>query len=97
MCLTPKRPRSSFGMSARAWGSSANPLKQPSLTIWGFPKIRGTLFGDPHIKDYSILGSILGSPYLGKLPYTQENASSLASVISFNARRTWLVFDLQGC
>ena len=29
----------------------------------------GTLFGDPHNKDYSILGSILGSPYFGKLPY----------------------------
>ena len=31
--------------------------------IWGFPKIRDTLVG------YSILGSILGSPYFGKLPY----------------------------
>ena len=37
--------------------------------IWGFPKIRGTIFGSPHNKDYSILGSILGSPYFGKLPY----------------------------
>ena len=27
------------------------------------------LFGGPQNKDYSILGSILGSPYLGKLPY----------------------------
>ena len=35
----------------------------------GFPKIRGALFGGPHNKDYSILGSILGSPYFGKLPY----------------------------
>ena len=33
------------------------------------PKIRGTLFGGPNNKDYSILGSILGSPYFGKLPY----------------------------
>ena len=39
------------------------------IVIWGFPKIRGTLFGGPHNKDYSILGSILGSPYFGKLPY----------------------------
>ena len=30
---------------------------------WGFPKI-----GRPHYKDYSLLGSILGSPYLGKAP-----------------------------
>ena len=34
---------------------------------WEFPKIRCTFFG-PHNKDYSILGSILGSPFLGKLP-----------------------------
>ena len=34
----------------------------------GFPKIRGTLFGGLNNKDYSILGSILGSPYFGKLP-----------------------------
>ena len=37
-------------------------------TMWGFPKIRGTLIGGPHNKDYSILGSILGSPNFGKLP-----------------------------
>ena len=42
---------------------------QAGLEIWGFPKISGTLFGGPHNKDYSILGSILGSPYFGKLPY----------------------------
>ena len=37
--------------------------------MWGFPKIGGTFFGGSHNKDYSILGSILGSPYFGKLPY----------------------------
>ena len=26
-------------------------------------------FGGPYHKDYSVLGSILGSPYFGKLPY----------------------------
>ena len=36
----------------------------------GFPKIRGTFLGGPYNKDYSILGSTLGSPYLGKLPQT---------------------------
>ena len=35
----------------------------------GFPKIRGTFLGSPKNKDYSIFGSKLGSPYLGKLPY----------------------------
>ena len=29
--------------------------------MWGFPKIRGTLFGGPYNKDCSISGSILGS------------------------------------
>ena len=38
--------------------------------VWGFPKIWGTLIGGPHNKDYSILGSILGSPNFGKLPHT---------------------------
>ena len=37
--------------------------------IWWFPKIRGTFLGCPHNKDYSILGSILGSPDFGKVPY----------------------------
>ena len=37
--------------------------------IGEFPKIRGTLFGGPHNKDYRILVSILGSPHFGKLPY----------------------------
>ena len=41
-------------------------LKNPS---WGFPKIRGTILGGPNNKDYSILGSILGSTYFGKLPH----------------------------
>ena len=36
-----------------------------SCTIWGFPKVRGALIGVPHNKDYSKLGSILGSPYKG--------------------------------
>ena len=35
---------------------------------WEFPKIRDTLFGGPHNKDDSILGSILRSLYFGKLP-----------------------------
>ena len=42
------------------------------LITWEFPKIRGTLFGGPHNKDYSILGSILGSPNFGKLPHVFE-------------------------
>ena len=37
----------------------------------GVSQIRGTLFRGPYNKDYSILGSILGSPYFGKLPYSK--------------------------
>ena len=33
----------------------------------------GFLIGGPHNKDYSVLGSILGSPNFGKLPYNQPN------------------------
>ena len=34
----------------------------------GVPKIRGTFLGGSNNKDCSIWGSILGSPYFGKLP-----------------------------
>ena len=35
---------------------------------WEFPKIRGTLFGVPYIKDPTISGTTLGSPCLRQLP-----------------------------
>ena len=34
----------------------------------GVSQNQGYPFGGPHSKDYSILGSTLGSPYFGKLP-----------------------------
>ena len=37
----------------------------------GGSQIRGTILGGPYNKDYSILGSILGSPILGNYPITQ--------------------------
>ena len=42
--------------------------------MWGFPKIAGYVIGGPKNKDHSIWGSILGSPYFGKLPCTFNNA-----------------------
>ena len=39
-----------------------------STGFLGFPK-NSYPFGGPHNKDYGTWGSILGSPYLGKLPY----------------------------
>ena len=35
--------------------------------MWGFGKIRGTFGGVPAIR-IIVFGSILGSPYFGKLP-----------------------------
>ena len=42
------------------------------LSYLGVSQNRGTLFGCPYNKDYSILGSILGSPYFGKLPSSMK-------------------------
>ena len=64
-------------------------LKVQGLKIWGLLSFcrtgrfrylgvsqnLGYQFRGPHIKDYSILGSILGSPYLGKLPFVSEAMS----------------------
>ena len=56
----------------RIWKPKTDPMKAvlcSKVTIWGFPKIRGTFVGVPHSKDYNMLESILGSPYFGKLLY----------------------------
>ena len=37
----------------------------------GVSQNQGYHFRGPHNKDYSILGSILGLPYFGKLPYIE--------------------------
>ena len=40
------------------------------MSIWEFPKIRGTLSGGPYNKDPTIYkGTILGSPIFGNPPY----------------------------
>ena len=45
-------------------------LCRPSWkNAWGFRKFGGTILRGPHSKDYSIWGSMLGSPYLGKVPF----------------------------
>ena len=49
-------------------GSLVQKLLKGLGHMWGFPKIRGTSYGGPDNKDYSILGSILGSPHFGKVP-----------------------------
>ena len=49
----------------------APPTTHSKRTHVGFLTL-GVPFGGPNNKDYSILGSILGSPYFGKLPYNEE-------------------------
>ena len=50
----------------------------------------GDLFGDPYIKDYSILGSILGSPYLGKLANESCFSGGPAGIYGFRfATMSW--------
>ena len=36
--------------------------------LGGFPEVGAPFLLGPHSKEYSIFGSILGSPYFGKLP-----------------------------
>ena len=38
----------------------------------GFRKLGVLFFGGPTNRDYSILGSILGSPHFGKLPFGEK-------------------------
>ena len=47
----------------------------PFKCIWGFPKIKGTLSGVPMLRIiafWGFLGSLLGSPYFRKLPYSVD-------------------------
>ena len=59
--------------------SSTRILVQDAVFIWGFPKIRGTFLGVPIIR-ISILGSILGSPYFGKLPYDEHKTTEFGAL-----------------
>ena len=57
------------------------PKLQPKLLMGSSPKL-GVPFWGPHNKDDNILGSILGSPYLGKLilPYMSVSTCVLCPV-----------------
>ena len=61
--------------------NAASIILRPVRTIWGYPKIRIGHFERPNNKDYSILGSMLGSLYFGKLPYT-DNITKYSSFCS---------------
>ena len=55
----------------------------------------GTFLGDPHNKDYSILRSILGSPYFGKLPNpeSQSKPARLLRTMSGSPCGSWLAIS----
>ena len=48
----------------------------------GFPQVRATFLGGPYNKDYSISGSVFGSPCLWKLP-KQVPFTALCSMFVF--------------
>ena len=48
-----------------------------AFRVWGFQKI-GVSFRGPDNKDCTIKGSMLGSPYLGRLPFTKNNAGDVS-------------------
>ena len=54
----------------------------------GFSQNKGYPFGGPHNKDYSMLGSILGSHYFGKLPYSRFYLSMLVDYVGCRRRFT---------
>ena len=51
------------------WGVGNQPQYSNSRIYMRVSQNWGVPFWGPNNKDYSILGSILGSPYFGKLPY----------------------------
>ena len=59
--------------SSSQHSNPAPPSSTSSQHQIGVSQNYGYLFGGPHNKDYSILRSILGSPYIGKLPNWSSN------------------------
>ena len=55
-------------------------------------KIKGSLFGGPHNKGSKILGSILGSPYFGKLPFI----NTVITVIILTNNKYFTSFHITG-
>ena len=53
-----------------AVASNSKLALNPEPSHMGVSQIRGTFLRVHYNKDPGILGSILGSPYFGKLPYT---------------------------
>ena len=61
-------------------GRPSRPKGSKSYIIWGFPKIRGTLFWGPYNKDPTTSGTILWFPIFGNshMGNTHRNHNSNA-------------------
>ena len=51
---------------------SCNRMLESNLNYPELQRLQRVFLGSPHNKDYSILGSMLGSPYFGKLPKSEN-------------------------
>ena len=54
----------------------------------------GYLFGGPYSKDRSILGSILGSPYLGKLPFASLSRLQVGLKVKGSGINVWSLVSI---
>ena len=84
-CQSPlQRPMnaSASGPSSSIIGALQGLNESPKFYVCRFPQIRGTFLGVrvPIMRNNNILGSILGSPYFGKLPYLKELARKKLSL-----------------
>ena len=81
------RSRSWPGKASCVWAPPSSSFRlsrcpiSPARLYGGFPKLGGSLIGGPYNKDYSILGSILGSPHFGKLPYVASDGILMSSAL----------------
>ena len=87
-----------------ATSSILHPYTGPGTSYYmgGFAKIGDTILGGRHKKDYSSLGSILRSPYFGKLPFgspkpvstriTAAMAASTQSLTSISSYTSLYIF-----
>ena len=65
------------------------------MRVLGFPKL-GVPFWGSHNKDYSILGSILGPPYFGKLAYHSDNSDPNARFEGFQSLGPFYAIEYNG-
>ena len=68
---------------------------QGSVEDLGVSQNHGYHFGGPNNKDYSILGSMLESPYFGKLPFSVQDLE-MNSGLGFRFKGLGLRLRVQG-